>query len=206
MILMPVSATVLTRILSRFGPEAIAATGVAGRIEMFAFMVPMALGISLTPFVSQNFGAGRMDRLREAQKVATRFALGYGGAIAVTFFLLALQLAGAFTDDPLVASTLVSYIRIVSLGYGMMEVHRYAGFFLMGMHRPRAATLLNAIRVLGFLIPLSYLGAHVAGIPGVFGGRLVTDLSVGILGISWVSRTLKNSDPLGDGKPWGEKN
>ncbi|NLE61473.1 MAG: MATE family efflux transporter, partial [Planctomycetes bacterium] len=51
MILMPISAAVITRLLSHFGNESVAACGAAGRIEMFAFVVPMALGISLTPFV-----------------------------------------------------------------------------------------------------------------------------------------------------------
>jgi len=193
MILMPISATVITRILSGFGNEAVAASGAAGRIEMFAFVVPMALGISLTPFVSQNFGADRMDRVREAQSVATRFALGYGSLVAVSFFLGASRLAGMFTDDPTVAATLVLYIRIISFGYGMMEVHRYCGFFLTGMHRPVSATMLNAIRVLGLLIPCSYLGARIGGIAGVFGGRLVTDLLAGCIGMVWVWRTLRSA-------------
>ncbi len=190
MILMPISATVITRLLSRFGPEVIAATGAAGRIEMFAFMVPMALGISLVPFVSQNFGAGRMDRLREARKISTNFALGYGGATTLFFFVAAPWLAAAFTDAPRVAETLISYVRIVAFGYGLMEVHRYSGFFLTGMHRPVSATILNAVRVLGLLIPLSFIGATFWGVPGVFGGRLVTDILVGLLGMFWVSRAL----------------
>jgi len=193
LILMPVSATVITRLLSRFGHEAIAATGAAGRIEMFAFMVPMALGISLTPFVSQNFGANRMDRVRQAQRFSARFAIGYGAAVAAAFFLAAPWLAAAFTDDPAVARILVSYVRIVSFGYGLMEVHRYCGFFLTGMHRPVAATALNAIRVLVLLIPLSFLGAHLWGIRGVFAGRLATDLAVGIVGLAWVARALKRT-------------
>lgn len=193
LILMPVSATVITRLLSGFGHEAVAATGAAGRIEMFAFMVPMALGISLTPFVSQNFGAGRVDRVREAQRLAIRFAIGYGTLTAVAFWLGAPWLAAAFTEDPKVAQTLISYVRIVSFGYGLMEVHRYCGFFLTGLHRPVSATLLNAVRVLALLIPLSYLGAYLWGIPGVFGGRLATDVAVGFLGMAWVSRTLDST-------------
>jgi len=190
MILMPISATVITRILSGFGDEAVAATGAAGRIEMFAFMVPMALGISLMPFVSQNFGAGRMDRVRQARRLSTWFAVLYGGLIAVAFFVAAPALAALFTKDPRVADTLISYIRIVSFGYGLMEVHRYSGFFLTGMHRPINATLLNVIRVLVFLIPLSWLGARFWGTVGVFGGRLATDVVVGCLGILWVARVL----------------
>lgn len=190
MILMPVSGAVITRLLSSFGHQAVAATGAASRIEMFAFMVPMTLGISLTPFVSQNFGASRLDRIRQGRRVATTFALGYGALMTVLFFLTAPWLAAAFTDDPDVARVLVSYVRIVSFGYGMMEVHRYCGFLLTGLHKPLSASALNALRVLIFLIPLSWLGARVWGVTGVFTGRLVTDLVVGCIGMLWVSRTL----------------
>jgi putative MATE family efflux protein len=188
MVLMPISATVITRILGTFGNEAVAACGAAGRLEMFAFVIPMALGISLTPFVSQNYGARRLDRIHEAMRVSTRFALLYGGAVAVLFFLCAPWLAALFSRDPKVVGILVSYIRTISFGYGMMEVHRYCGFFLTGLHRPVSTTLLNAIRVLVFLIPLSWLGAELYGIQGVFLGRLATDLAVGSLGLFWVRR------------------
>ncbi len=186
LILMPVSASVITRLLSHFGNEAVAAAGAASRIEMFAFVIPMALGISLTPFISQNFGAQRLDRVRTARKLAMGFALGYGGLATVVFFVGAPWLAALFTDDPAVAKTFISYVRIISFGYGMMEVHRYCTFFLTGMHKPLSATALNAIRVLVLLIPLSWLGALLWGLEGVFWGRLATDFAVGGIGLAWI--------------------
>ena len=188
MVLMPISASVITWILSGFGNEAVAACGAAGRIEMFAFVIPMALGMSLTPFVSQNYGANRLDRIREAKTIAARFALMYGGFVAVAFFLSAPWLALAFSDDPKVTVVLVAHVRIISFGYGMMEVHRYCGFILTGLHKPASSMALNAIRVLVFLIPLSFLGAHVGGVRGIFWGRLTTDLIAGSIGFIWVSR------------------
>ena len=192
MVLMPISATVITKLLGGFGKEAVAAAGAAGRIEMFAFVVPMALGISLTPFVSQNFGADRVDRVREAYRVATLFALSYGALIAVLFYVCAPWMASAFSADPKVVTIFVSYVRIISFGYGMMEVHRYCGFVLTGLHKPASATMLNAVRVLVLLIPLAYLGAYLWGVTGIFCGRLATDLAVGSIGLAWVSRTSRS--------------
>ncbi len=186
MILMPVSATVVTRILSGFGNAAVAAIGAAQRIEMFAFVIPMALGMSLAPFVSQNLGAERPDRIRQALSLATLFAMLYGAVVALAFFIGAPWLASVFSQDAEVVATLVAYVRIVSFGYGMMEVHRYSGIILTGLHKPLSSALLNGIRVLVLLIPLSWLGAHLAGVHGVFVGRLVTDLLVGCLGFTWV--------------------
>jgi putative MATE family efflux protein len=191
MILMPISAGVITWILSGFWHEVVAACGAAGRLEMFAFVIPMALGISLTPFISQNYGAHRLDRIREAKTLAARFALLYGGAVAVVFFVWAPWLAALFSRDPKVIEPLVAYIRIISFGYGMMEVHRYCGFILTGLHRPASATVLNAVRVLVFLIPLSYAGAHWFGVRGVFVGRLATDVIVGSIGLIWASHAIR---------------
>ena len=194
MILMPISAAVITRLLAGFGSEAVAASGAAGRIEMLAFVIPMALGMSLTPFVSQNFGANRLDRIREARILSMRFAFLYGAGVTVVFFVFAPWLAGLFSEDTRVVSVLVDYIRIISFGYGMMEVHRYCGFFLTGLHRPVSATLLNAIRVLVLLIPLSCLGARFFGVRGVLWGRLVTDLVVGCVGLVWVRRITEHRE------------
>lgn len=193
LLLMPLSAAVITRLLGAFGNEAVAAAGAAARIEMLAFAIPMALGISLTPFISQNFGAGRVDRIRKAMTLGTRFALLYGAGVAVVFFAGARGLAGLFSKDPAVVGTLVAYIRIIAFGYGMMEVHRYCGFGLTGLHKPFQATLLNALRVLVLLIPLSCLGARLYGVPGVFAGRLLTDLTVGGIGLFWIRRVLRVS-------------
>ncbi|NLE00293.1 MAG: MATE family efflux transporter, partial [Fibrobacter sp.] len=189
MILMPLSSGVLTALISRYGNEAVAAVSAAGRVEMFAFIVPMALGMSLVPFVSQNFGAGHMDRIYQARGYSIRFALIYGALITAVIFFAAPMLARLFTEEQQVMELFTLYLRIVSVGFGMMEVHRYCGFFLTGIHHPVLSTLLNVFRVLVLLLPLSFIGSSLSGIRGIFTGRLISDLvagSVGILTVSWM--------------------
>ncbi|MDD3626924.1 MAG: MATE family efflux transporter [bacterium] len=192
MILMPISSGVITALISKYGNEAVAASSAAGRLEMFAFVIPMALGISLIPFVSQNFGANRFDRIQEAKVYSTRFAFLYSVLIAISFFMAAPLLAKIFTKDEKVTEIFILYVRTISFGYGMMEIHRYGGFFLTGIHKPVFATLLNAIRVLVLLIPLPFIGGHSPGIQGIFSGRLITDLTAGTIAFLWISWILKN--------------
>jgi Na+-driven multidrug efflux pump len=188
MILMPVSSAIITKIIGTYGHEAVAACGAAARIEMFAFVIPMALGISMMPFVSQNYGALRMDRIREGITLSTRFAMFYGCFIAVAFYVSAPLMSSFFTEDPVVSDILQSYIRIISFGYGMMEIHRYCGIIMTGLHLPMSSTLLNGFRVFVLLIPLSLLGSHFGGLKGVFFARLMTDLLGGFIGLIWVYR------------------
>ena len=198
-ILNPISSAVVIKIVADFGRAAVAACGVASRIEMFAFMIPMTVGISLVPFVAQNYGAGRFDRIESARKGTTSFALAFGFVIAIVFFATAHPLAKLFSEDTEVVNILIRYICITCFGYGFLEAHRYAGFFMTGIHKPVSAAILNTIRVIVLLIPLSFIGAKALGLSGVFWGRLTTDVLAGIIGIIWFRKILQPKRFIGKG-------
>lgn len=189
-LLTPISQGVITRIVAAFGPAAVAAIGAAGRLEMFAFMIPMSIGMSLVPFIAQNFGADRFDRIFEARKSTLRFALGFGVLIAGVFFVSAPFLSGLFSDDPKVIEVMVRYIRVICFGYGMTEAFRYSTFYLVGIHRPNDSAALNVIRNIVLLVPLAIAGSVLWGITGVFVGRLTADLLAGVIGIKYSKRVL----------------
>lgn len=190
-VLVPISGAVITYIVAQHGPEAVAACGAASRLEMFAFMIPMALGVSLMPFVGQNFGAKRLDRVKEAQRLSYAFALIFGVVIAIVFALFARNLAALFSDDPDVIDIMGRYLTIIPIGYGMMELHRYSGFFLNGIRKPLHSAALSVVRVVVLLVPLSILGSMLFGLEGVFWGRIVCDLLSGVVGMVWSHRILK---------------
>lgn len=194
MILTPISSAVITRLAAGYGNAAVAAMGVAARIEMFAFMIPMTVGMSLIPFVAQNYGAGRIDRIRAARRGTMTFAVLYGVFIGIMFILFALPMAGMFSTEGAVIDVLCSYIYITCMGYGMLEVHRYAGFMITGANYPMQASILNVIRVLVLLIPLSVAGNHLFQLRGIFCGRLATDVLAGLIGIWWSGRMLASRD------------
>ncbi|OQB20716.1 MAG: Multidrug export protein MepA [candidate division BRC1 bacterium ADurb.Bin183] len=191
-ILTPISSAIIIRIVVGFGESAVAACGVAGRIEMFAFMIPMTVGMSIVPFVAQNFGARHFDRILSARRGTMIFAMGFGFFIAIIFLIVIRPIAALFSSDEKVISVLVHYIRVTCLGYGFIEVFRYAGFFMTGMHQTKSTALLNTTRALFLLIPLSLIGAYIFGLTGVFAGRLVSDILAGSIGFFWSGRVIRN--------------
>ncbi len=190
----PAASAVITKLIAKYGTAAVAASGVASRIEMFAFMIPMSVGMSLIPFIAQNYGAGRMDRIYLARKGTMMFAVLYGILLASVFVIFAEPLAGFFSDERAVKDVLKLYIYITCGGYGMLEVHRYAGFCMTGTGRPLRGSILNIIRIVVFLIPLSILGSTLFQIKGIFFGRLITDIAAGFIGIWWSEKILKSTN------------
>ena len=83
--LIPLSLGVITGMVAVYGPAAVAAFGVASRIETFGLAIVQALATTLTPFVGQNWGAGEgwTGAARRQSQPAVCGGLGDGTVFAV---------------------------------------------------------------------------------------------------------------------------
>ena len=184
MILMPAGNGVITRIVASFGDAAVAATAAAGRLEIIAFMFPMSLGIGLMPMIAQNYGGKLYSRIVRCRKIAMSFAFYYEIFMALVYFIAAPYITKYFTQDPEVAAIMTAYLRIIPWGFGLMEIHRYCGFFFTGCNYPHGSAWLAALRIIALLIPLSLLALLFGSLNGLFIARLAADLLAGFIG--WV--------------------
>jgi len=188
MLMMPLGISVMTRITAGFGDVAVAAVSAAGRLEMAAFVIPMSLGMTLMPFAGQNYGAKQYDRICEGRRFSMRFALFFltGAALIFTFF--ADQIVVWFKDDAEICRIMAQCLRITSWGFAGVEIHRFAGFFYTGCGRPSASAWLNALRIIGLLIPLSLAALFMHWLTGLFIARLIADVLSAVIAYSLVRR------------------
>ena len=96
----PLAAGIMTAIAAGFGDSTVAAFGVGARIEPIATLLVLAISSSLPPLISQNYGAGRLDRIKEAYRIATRFILVWQLIIYLLLAVGAGILASIFSEDP----------------------------------------------------------------------------------------------------------
>ena len=61
---------VLTRMVSGFGAEAVAVQRVGGQIESVSWNTADGFGTALNAFIGQNYGAGKMDRVKKGYKAS----------------------------------------------------------------------------------------------------------------------------------------
>lgn len=183
MFMIPLGSFVVTRVTAEFGDAAVAAAQAAGKLELLAFMFTMSFGMSLTPLVSQNFGAKLYNRIKTARRVSMGFALLFLCIMAVNFFFLAPLLARAFSQDDEIRAYMTMYLRIIPWGFWGIEIHRFSTFIFTGCSRPKFAAVLNIMRVLAMLIPftiIAFFWLHT--LRAVFCARLLSDIAGGIMG------------------------
>ncbi len=184
MVLMPIGSAIVTKAISGFGTAAVAGANAAARLEGVAFLVPMALGMSMMPMVGQNFGAKRFDRINQCRRFAMRFALIYELALAGLIFLFAPEISNIFcSESEGAAKVMEQYLRIVPWGFGFLEAHRYSGFVFTGCNKPAASAWLSALRIIGCLIPFTLLAAEFGNMNWIFGARLGADVLSGTIGM-----------------------
>jgi putative MATE family efflux protein len=201
-LLVPVSTGIITGMVAAYGPEAVAALGVGTRVESLGLGVIMALSSVLTPFAGQNWGAGRLDRVKLAERYVQRFAMLWGALLFVLLAAFGRSMALIFNDDAMVVATLVDYLRIVPLSYGLLGVLMLANATLNALNRPLQSALLSLLRLFVLYVPLAVAASAFIGLRGIFGAAAVANSVAGVVAFLWL-RSILAGGSLGRTAPKG---
>ena len=181
----PVSMFFITGMVAVHGASAVAALGMCARIETLLMAVVAGLSASLLPFVGQNWGAGRSDRVRRGIDVSSGFVLLWGAALFLVFLLAAPAVAAAFSTDPQVIAVAALYLRILSPSWGFQGVSAVMSSAFNATGRPLYATAITLTRMFVLYLPLAWLGGSFWGLPGIFAGGCIASLSTGVGAMFW---------------------
>ena len=184
-LLFPVSNAVLTRIAADLGDATVAAFGVGSRIESLAMIGSMALSSVIIPFIGQNYGAKKFDRIKTASRFVLRFALIWGITVWAFLALFSGGIAWAFSDDLEIQTLIKQFFWIVPFGFGFHGISQLVSGSCNALHRPFHSTIINIMRLFLFLIPLVYLGSQIWGTTGFFIGIALGNLATGTIAWYW---------------------
>lgn len=183
----PVAQAILTYLVARHGPEAVAAFGVGNRIESLSLLVCLALSMTLPPFISQNFGAGQIERVKRAYRLVTGFSLVWQSAVFLVLLLVADGVASIFSDKSEVQTLIILWIFIVPIGFAFQAVTFLTASSFNALHQPIRAMKLSIARLFLFALPLAWVSSQLFGLKGMFISLVVSNLCVSLL--AWWSMT-----------------
>lgn len=164
----PLANGVLTALVARHGPEAVAAFGVGNRLESLSLLVCLALSMTLPPFISQNYGARLIARVQAAYNSSIQFALIWQLLVYLLLALSAGWVAELFTDDQAVMRWLTLWILIVPLGFGFQATTFLSASTFNALHQPLRAMRISLVRLFLLYVPLGWLGNELFELKGMF--------------------------------------
>lgn len=186
--LTPVAAAILTAIAATFGDSAVAAFGVGSRIESIACLVVLAMSMTLPPFISQNFGASNMNRVKESYKSSIKFVLAWQVLIYLVLILMAPYISQIFAKEEKVAELIELFIWILPLGYGFQGIIILTNSSFNALHKPMVALALSIVRLFVCYVPIAYLGSYLYGLIGFFVGGVIGNLLMAFISYFLFSR------------------
>ncbi len=169
MLTVAIGIFVITYFAGKFGKEAVAAYGIATRIEQLVLLPTIGLNISALTIAAQNMGAGLPGRIFESWKLNIAYGLTIilAGIISVAIFVEPLM--KIFTSDPQVVKIGKEYLEVGVLFFLSYIFLNISVSTLQGIRKPLYAIFVGAYRQ--FLVPLPlflllsvYLGWGTKGI------------------------------------------
>ena len=193
----PLSGALITRLLAAYGEAVVAGFGVATRIEAVAAMSLFALSGSIGPFVGQNWGANRFERVRAGMRAAYRFSLAWGLGAAAVMALWGDNLAAWINADAAVVAVAGLYLLTVPVSYGPWGVLMMASASFNALGKPVPSTVLSFTRMFVVYVPLAILLNNHHGYGGIFAATALSNVLMGLAGFLWFRRRFL--DGRGDG-------
>lgn len=187
--IIPVVITVITAMIARYGPDAVAGFGVASRIESMVLVIYYALSSVIGPFVGQNLSVGKEARIQLSLRLCAGFCLGSGLVIAILLALSAEFLPGLFSQNAEVIGVTRSFLWIVPVSYGAYGIVMVMNAAFNGLGKPMPAVYVSVTRMIVLYVPLALIGGELFGVAGIFGAYAIANLLSGLLGYIWARRT-----------------
>lgn len=162
---------IITWFAGRFGEQAVAAYGIGTRIEQIALLPVMGLNISTLALTAQNFGAERIDRIRETVRTSLCFGSLFALCGTAAALLYRRELMGFFTTD----------LTVIDAGAGFLAIEAFVmpAYVLLYIN----VSVMQGIRMPLFGLTVG-LYRQIAGPAFVF-HLFTTVMGLGLVGIWW---------------------
>ncbi|WP_319475892.1 MATE family efflux transporter [Marispirochaeta aestuarii] len=192
--IMPVSVGIITRLISVYGPAAVAGFGVASRIETFVLAFMRALASVIVPFVGQNSAAREYGRSVQGLRAASVYSMLWSLLWVAAVILGRHQIAGIFSDNPEVVEVTSLYLLIVTASYGFHGVLLIVSSGFNGLNRPLRSAMVSLTRMFLLYIPLALFLRYLFGVAGIFGAAFLANVAGGIFSYLWIMHSIHEEE------------
>ena len=179
----PIGNAIVTTGIAQYGEDFVAGFAVIGRLTPVCFAVIFALSGAVGPIIGQNFGAGRVDRVKETLNNSLLVTTVYTIIVCTIlyfvqdFIILGFSLEG---DAAVIVGAFCTYIALTFIFNGALFV---ANTSFNNLGKPLYSTALNLSKATLGTLPFVYFGSEWYGALGVIYGQAVGNILFGLIAI-----------------------
>lgn len=123
-IFMSISSLIIQSSINSFGAEAMAGMTIFAKVEGFLYFPLFSLGLAVTGFVGQNFGAKEYERVKEGINISLKISVYTSLIFIIILNIFAPYILKLFTNDVAVIKVGLESIRIVFPSYVLYAMNQ----------------------------------------------------------------------------------
>ena len=176
---------IIASMIAAWGADAIAVQKVGGQVESIAWMIAGGFSMAVNSFIGQNYGAGKMHRVRKGYNAAMTLMVIWGLLCSLVLIVFPEFLFQIFIRETDVLDMGVSYLRILGVCQlcVCMEGCSTGAFNGLGETRiPSAVSIVfNLARIpMAILLPMTPLG-----LDGIWWALTISAILKGVVLTAW---------------------
>lgn len=121
-VLLSISDIVLDNFIGAYGSDAVAAYGIAYKIDMVPVMLSVGMSQGVAPLLGYCYGSGRIERMVRTMRISIPYGGAMGAFFLAAFCLFGTQMARFFLSDGLLADQAGYFIAILGLSAPMLGI------------------------------------------------------------------------------------
>lgn len=169
MFLIAVGGVIIIAYVTRFGEAAVAAYGIALRIEQVFLLPGVGLNIAALSLTGVNFGAQNSQRIQQTFSTVLKYGLGVMLAGGIFVAVMGRLLMAVFSNDPEVIDFGVTYLYFEAAILPAYAVTFCAAAVITGLKKPEIALYFNILRqvvlqLIFFYIVVDIFNSNITGI------------------------------------------
>lgn len=177
-ILISLSNIMLNNCMKNYGEEAVAALGIASKVNMLIVFLQMGIGIGIQPLIAYSYGAKNIKRLKDTMKFSMLCTLIIGSILATLYFIFSPQIINAFNGEKneLVTQYGVTILRALNLAGPFIGILFVFNFSFQGMGKTIESFILSISRQGFVFLPLLIIMNKYVGFNGIVYAQPTADL------------------------------
>ena len=186
----PLAAMLATALVARAGDQAVAAWGMASRLESFSIVLVLGMTMALPPWLGRCYGGNDWETVRRLMRVAAAMVIAWQVLLGLVMALLAAPLASLLVETAPVQAYLTVLIRWLPPSYGLLGICMLVVSASNALGWPMRAMLISFLRLFLCYLPLLWLGYQLGDFGGLALGAAFGNLLAGVMAWGFYQQAL----------------
>ncbi len=183
--------TILNNFTAAFNSDAVAAMGIAHKVNLIPLQVALGISQGIMPLISYNYSAKNYKRMKSFLTFSTKIVLVLMSAVAVIYFFFSREISSIFIDTASVIEYSGRFLQgmCICLPFICMDFIAVGVFQACGMGKK--ALIFAVLRKIVFEIPAIYILNHFFPLYGLAWAQTVAEIVLSMIALVVLVRMFK---------------